>query len=244
MMQIMAAVRKDVVIFNPTPNEYEAVKRHVASAEFKNIRVTVVESGMGKINAAFAMAAEVLPRLAAGNAPALLIGAGTSGSLSQTLASGDIIVSNSSTVGDWRMEDDAARHLAPYGDINFRPLDPALAEEMAITCNDPAVTGLMARLDAGFKRGRMLTTDTFVSGAAHKLRLGRDFAALACDMESAAFAYTAASRLGGLPWLTIRIVADTSDDSLNDYVHRESNMVEILGQKTRMLLKTFDDMLA
>ncbi len=244
MMQMMSSRKKDVVVFNPTPNEYEAVKRHVAAAAFDNINPHVVESGMGKINAAFQMAAEVLPRLAGGRKPALLIGAGTSGSLSAKLASGDLIVSNSAIVGDWRLEDDSVRHAAAYGDINFRAVEPSLVEEMAITCDDPLVKTLMDRLGDGFKRGRMLTSDTFVSGVNHKLRLGRDFAALACDMESAAFAYTASKRLGGLPWLNLRIVADTIDESLHDYVNMEINMVEILGDKTVEVLKTLDGLLA
>lgn len=244
MMQMMASQKKDVIIFNPTPNEYAAVKRHVGAAGFHNIRATVVESGMGKINAAFQMAAEILPRLAAGNRPALVIGAGTSGSLSQSLSSGDLIVSNSAIIGDWRLEDEAARHPAAYGEINFRPVDAALVEEMDISCHDPLVISLLERLDESFKRGRLLTTDTFVSGVNHKLRLGRDFASLACDMESAAFAYTAATRLSGLPWLNVRIVADSIDESFNDYVNMEIDLVEILGQKTVTVLKALDDVLA
>lgn len=243
-MQMMSAMKKDVLIFNPTPNEYEAVRRHAAAAGFNNIRVTVVESGMGKINAAFQMAAAVLPRLALGNKPALVIGAGTAGSLSGTLKSGDLIASNSAVISDWRLEDGSARLFAPYGDINFRPLDPAVAEEMTITCDAPLVTALLEQLGAGFKHGRLLSSDTFVSGAAHKLRLGRDFAALACDMESAAFAYTASALLGGLPWLNLRVVADTIDESFHDYVNMEINMTEILGQKTVALLKTLDTILA
>ncbi len=235
--------KKSVYIFNPTVNEYEAVKAQVLARTFKNIQPEVFNSGMGKISAAFAVARETTRRLAPGQT-ALIIGAGTAGSLSAKLASGDMIVSNSATIGDWRMEDEAARHCAPYGGIDFRPVTPALAEEMAITCGDPLVTALMERLGEGFKRGRMLTGDTFVSGVGHKLRLGREFAALACDMESGAFAYTAARRLGGLPWLNLRIVADTIDDSLHDYVNMEINMVEILGAQTVLVLKTLDDLLA
>ncbi len=239
----MTSPKKDIIIFNPTPNEHEAVKKRVEAHSFKNVQPLIFESGMGKINAAFALAEAVAPRLAAGRHPLLVIGAGTSGSLSRSLASGDLIVSNSAIICDWRMEDEAARRCAPYGDINFRELSPELAEEMAITCEASPVTALLEKLGPDFKRGRILTSDTFVSGAAHKLRLGRDFSCLACDMESGAFAYGAQKRLGGLPWLNIRIVADTIDESLNDYVNMELDMVEILGRKTVELLKVLDDLL-
>lgn len=243
MMQMMSGRKKDVIIFNPTPNEYEAVARHVSGAGFRNINPRVIESGMGKINAAFAAAASIAPRLAAGGRPALMIGAGTSGSLSQALRSGDTIISNSAIVGDWRLEDGCVRQCAAYGQIQYRAIDSALASEMTITCDDPLVVDLLDALGSDFKRGRMLTADTFVSGVEHKLRLGRDFGCLACDMESGAFAYTATKRLGGVPWINIRIVADTIGHSLNDYVNMELDMTEILGRKTVEVLTALDALL-
>ncbi|UQZ88709.1 hypothetical protein C4J81_05620 [Deltaproteobacteria bacterium Smac51] len=241
----MSNSKKDIIIFNPTPNEFEAVKRHVGAASFRNINPTVIESGMGKINAAFQMAAEVLPRVEGGKKPAVVIGAGTSGSLNMKLTGGDMIVSNAAIIADWRMEDDFNRHCAAYGDINFRAVEPSLAEEMTIACTDPIVTTLLDRLEnRGFKRGRMLTSDTFVAGINNKLRLGHEFGCLACDMESAAFGYTASKRLDGIPWFNLRVVADTIDESLSDYVNMEIDMVEILGGKTVEALTILDELLA
>lgn len=240
----MTAADREVLIFTPTPNEFKAVRDQAARAVFKNFRVEVLESGPGKINAAFKMAAEISPRLAAGRRPALVIGAGTSGSLSLSLAGGDLVASSSAVISDWRLEDDSERRHGTYGQFDYRPLAPGLADEIALDCPDPTVQKLMGQLEAaGFKRGRMMTSDTFVAGAANKLALGRDFGCLACDMESGAFAFAAQRLLGGLPWLNLRVVADTLDETLHDYFNKEIDMVGILGHKTVQALQLLDELL-
>ncbi|MDR1045842.1 MAG: hypothetical protein LBP33_12135 [Candidatus Adiutrix sp.] len=232
---------KEVLVFTPTPNEYQAVKRRVAETAFSNIKVRVLESGPGKINAAFKMAAEVLPGLARGHRPAFLVGAGTAGSLNLEMASGDLIASTSCVISDWRMEDGRASQHGAYGQFVYEPLSAGLAESIALNCLDRTASRLMEHLGAqGFKRGRLMTSDTFVAGREHKLSLGRDFAALACDMESGAFAFTAQNLLGGLPWFNLRIVADSLDQSLADYFSMEIDLVEILGARTAEALQALD----
>ncbi len=240
----MHSAGREVLVFAPTPNEYEAVRRHVGRARFENFTATVVESGPGKINATFKMAAEILPRLAAGRRPAFVVGAGTSGSLSLDLAAGDLIASASVVISDWQMEDDAARHHGPYGQFTYQPLESGVADELAINCPDPLVGRLLDRLRAeGFKEGRMMTSDTFVAGSNHKLNRGREFNCLACDMESGAFAFTAQNLLGGLSWFNLRVVADTLDETLHDYFTKELDMTEILGDKTVQALAALDALL-
>lgn len=240
----MNNIDREVLVFTPTPNEFTAVRRHVAESSFKNFVVKVLESGPGKINAAFRMAAEITPRLAAGRRPAFVVGAGTSGSLSLELASGDLVASSSVVISDWRMEDDSDRRHGVYGLFTYHSLEPHLADKIALNCPDPTVTKLMDQLgQAGFKRGRMMTSDTFVAGQANKLSLGRDFKCLACDMESGAFAYAAQHLLGGLPWFNLRVVADTLDETLHDYFNKETDMVEILGSRTVQALTTLDELI-
>lgn len=240
----MSTNAREVLVFTPTPNEFAAVRSHVARGSFKNFRVKVVESGPGKINAAFKAAAEITPRLAAGRRPAFVVGAGTSGSLSLELAEGDLVASSSVVISDWRLEDDSDRRHGVYGLFNYQPLEPGLADEIALDCPDPTVGRLMEQLgQTGFKRGRLMTSDTFVAGQANKLGLGRDFKCLACDMESGAFAYAAQNLLGGLPWFNLRVVADTLDESLHDYFNKEVDMVEILGAKTVQALSALDELL-
>ena len=235
---------KEVLVFTPTPNEYKGIRKHLDGASFRNFRARVVESGLGKINAAFAVAQEASVMAGRGQRPAFIVGAGTSGSLSLELASGDVIASSSATISDWRMEDDSDRHYGRFPEINYQSADTILADALAMNCPDPLVEKLMDRLAAhGLKRGRMLTSDTFVVGAGHKLGLGRNFGCLACDMESGAFAYAAQERLGGVPWFNLRVVADTLDDALHDYINMEVDMVDILGARTVFALTTLDELM-
>ncbi|MDR2947184.1 MAG: hypothetical protein LBV79_10630 [Candidatus Adiutrix sp.] len=239
----MTAALPEILVFTPTPNEYRAGKEHVERAAFVHFTASVVESGPGKINAAFAMTAEVLPRIAAGRKPMLVMGSGTSGSLNASLAAGDMIASNSAVISDWLMDDGKSRQFGPYGQFVYRGMDDRLADEMALECADPAVEKLLAALPAvGFKRGRLCTADTFVAGLDNKLGQGRAFGALACDMESGAFAFTA-GKLLRLPWLNLRVVADTLNETLSDYFEKEGDMVDILGAKTARALTILDGLL-
>jgi|GEM_PF-1942698 len=253
MMHMMTAAQgnlpmnkasSEILVFTPTPNEFKAVRNHVAGSSFQNFIVKVVESGPGKINAAFKMAAEIIPRLAAGRRPAFVMGAGTSGSLSVELVSGEMVVSSSAVISDWRMENDSERFHGDYGLFSYHKLEPRVVDEIALNCPDPTVIKLMGQLEkAGFKRGRMMTSDTFVAGPRHKLNLGREFKCLACDMESGAYAYAAQHLLGGLPWFNLRVVADTLDESLHDYFSKEIDMVDVLGTKTAQALTILDELL-
>lgn len=234
----------EILVFTPTPNEFKAVSNHVAGSSFKNFIVKVVESGPGKINAAFKTAAEIMPRLATGRRPSFVIGAGTSGSLSVELTSGEMVVSSSVVISDWCMENDSERLHGDYGLFSYHSLEPQVADEIALSCPDPTVAKLMGQLEKrGFKRGRIMTSDTFVAGPRNKLNLGREFKCLACDMESGAYAYAAQRLLGGLPWFNLRVVADTLDESLHDYFNKEIDMVNVLGAKTAQALTILDELL-
>ena len=234
---------KEIVILTPTPNEYRSVSRHAGLASLRRLAVTVVECGPGKINSAFAAAREVLPKISAQGPGAILIGAGTSGSLSLDLAGGEVIASNSSVICDWRMEDGESETVSPYGWFDYRAPDPAHVERMVIECRDPLIEALLGALSPlGFKTGRMLTSDCFISGKEHKLAMGRRYGCLACDMESGAFGYLANRHLG-IPWINFRVVADTLDEALSDYFAIERDMTDILGQKLVEALGRLDGLL-
>ena len=232
---------RDILVLTPTPREFAAVSRHLAGA-FKNFRVRIVASGPGAVNAAFRTAEAALGRPEGG--PALIIGAGTCGSLSRDLAGGEMIASAEAVIADWLMEDDAGLRHGPYGLFNYRPLSPETLADLVIRCPDPLVAALLDRLEqAGFRRGRLMTSDVFVAGLENKLAKGRSFQALGCDMESGVFAYAAQNLLGGSPWLNLRVVADTLDETLADYFDKEADMTEILGAKTRQALEILDGLL-
>ncbi len=230
-----------ILVFSPTEQEYEGVKRHLEALKLQNFEVLVLHSNLGKINAAFAVGAKVATLLAEGELPKLIVGAGTCGSLSLSLRDGDVIASTASLISDWQMKDETTELFSPYGLLDFRSPDSKLVTDLTIKCTDPHLVQLMSILAAqGFKTGRLLTSDTFVSGKDLKLRLGRDFNSLACDMESGAFAYVAQEL--AVPWLNFRVVADTIDESFQEYVAKEENMVDILGAKVAEALLVYDSL--
>ncbi|MCL2029186.1 MAG: hypothetical protein FWG97_02070 [Deltaproteobacteria bacterium] len=233
---------REILILTPTPREFAAVSRHLTGG-FKKFRARIVSSGPGAINAAFRTAEAVLGR--AGGGADFIIGAGTCGSLSRELAGGEMIASNEAVIADWLMEDDSGRYYGPYDRFEYRPLSNDTAEELSIRCSDPLVAALMDRLElAGFRRGRLMTSNVFVAGLENKLAKGRSFKALGCDMESGVFAYAARNLLGGRPWFNLRVVADTLDETLADYFTKEADMTEILGAKTKEALDIFDELLS
>jgi adenosylhomocysteine nucleosidase len=67
-------------------------------------------------------------------------------------------------------------------------------------------------------QGPVLTSAELVCGPAHKSQLFRDTAAVAVDMESAAVGVVA--RLHGLPFMVLRVVADTAADALPAVLQR------------------------
>lgn len=233
---------KEVVIFTPTPNEYRAVSRHIGLAAFKNLTATVIECGPGRINAAYHFTKEVCLRPGS-KERLIVVGAGTSGSLSLDLAGGDIIVSSSAIISDWRMEDGQTLKVSPYAMFDYRDPDSTQVGRMVIECREPLVGDFLAAIPQDeFKLGRMLTSEAFVSGKDHKLSMGKTYGCLACDMESGVFGHMA-GKFAGVPWFNVRVVADTLDDSLNDYFAIERDMTDMLGRQLVAALGKLDALL-
>ena len=240
-----SASPREIIVFNPTPKEFEACTRHVKAAKFKNFTVRTVLTGPGKINATYKVTEELLPLLKKDKAPFIIIGAGTSGSLSKKLKSGDIAASAKAFITDWQMvEDHKPPFLSPYDELDFKSVNENTVERLLIECNDPLITELMAKLaGVGFKVGRFVSSDTFVAGLKAKLEKGATFNALVCDMESGTFGYLANKKFGGIPWFNLRVVADTIDHNFADYVEMEEDMTDILGRRLVEALTILDSMI-
>jgi nucleoside phosphorylase len=235
-----AVTPKEVLIFTATPNEHRSVSESVGRAAFDRLICHVIDCGPGRINASFTVAGILAARLANGAPPAIMAGVGTSGSLSLSLKQGDVIISNSAIISDWRMEDGRQVTVSPYGRFDYRPPDPRQIEAMVIECRDPLIVRLLEGLESqGFRRGRLMTSEAFVTGKEYKLKRGATFGCMACDMESGVYAYIG-SGLVKAPWFNVRIVADTLDETLNDYFQKEKKITDILGEKVVEILKFLD----
>ncbi|MDR3204816.1 MAG: hypothetical protein LBV23_08740 [Deltaproteobacteria bacterium] len=232
-----------VVVITPTPNEYRSVSDCLGRTSFSKLDCQAYESGPGRINAIFTATRELWPLRASNSGPVILVGCGTAGSLSLNLAAGEVIVSNRAVISDWRREDGQTVKVSPYGWFDYKSPDPEQVAKMVIESRDLMVKYLLTELtEKGFKSADTLTSEAFVEGRDHKLKLGRTFNCAVCDMESGALAYLA-GRLLNVAWFNIRIVADTLDEALGDYFAKERNITEILGRKTVEILSLLDSLI-
>ncbi|MDR2406404.1 MAG: hypothetical protein LBE27_08560 [Deltaproteobacteria bacterium] len=229
-----------ILVMAPTPAEYAMVFESLSKKTYTNFEVSVLESGPGKINAAMRLSEELSLRRNQ-PLPVIVVGAGTSGSLNLSLKGGDVLASSECVISDWRHEDGNEVWVAPYGVFDYSLPEDEKIQQMLIREEDPLIVDLMDRLHRnGFQSGRILTSDTFVSGKDYKLALGKVFGADICDMESASFAYTAQQRKA--KFFNLRVVADTLDETLSDYFAKETDVARILGEKVSEALTMFDEM--
>ena len=128
-------------------------------------------------------AARATEALIDGHRPKLVISAGFAGGLDVRLHRGDIV---------W--VDGLVDEAGEQYETERRRLPAALAE-----AKDCFV-------------GRLLTVDRIIRLPDEKLALGRQYAALACDMESIAVAEVCRRR--EVPFLAVRVINDAADDLL------------------------------
>lgn len=232
--------KAEVFIFTPTHEEYRLLADNLSDEAFDNFIVRVIETGSGLINTAAKAAAFLEPYRAAREKP-LIMGAGICGSLNLKLRAGDAVCSTEAILGDWAMETDHARTYGLYGEASYKALIGSTAEEMSLSSRSPQVQELLKRLAVkGFLPGRLFSSDTFITGLTAKLERGRRFGCLGADMESGALALVAEGL--GLPWLNLRVVADTLDQELKSADDPERDVRAILPLKALVLLSTFGQM--
>jgi nucleoside phosphorylase len=237
--------RKHLLILTPTPNEYKSVNSRLSKKTFSHLLVKVIQSGPGKIHAAFNVGQEFEKAKSKGINYSYLVGAGTSGSLNMGLKSGDMIVSTTAIISDWVMDNGEEITHSPYGIFDYQKLSKVCPNVLFLENYDSLVVSFLKKLRVkNYKIGNLLTSDAFICGKERKLSLGKNFNCLACDMESGVFAYLANKVLKNVSWFNFRVVADTLDDVLDDYFVMEKNMTEILGEKVLEALEIFDDILS
>lgn len=156
--------------------------------------VLLVESGVGKVNAAVATAA-----LAQAGAKRLVF-VGVAGAIVPNLKVGDAVIATKLIQHDV----DISVFGHPLGVISGQPAggaaDSAMVEGLAAACR---AIGVEARL------GVIASGDQFISSPARASAIASQFGAIAVEMEGAAVAQ--ACRQIGLPFAVLRWISDTAD---------------------------------
>lgn len=170
------------------------------SGRLDGMPVTIVRSGIGKVNAA--ICTQIL--VDDFNVDAV-INTGIAGSLHDKIEIADVVLSEDVLHHDM----DATGFGYPKGQIprmdvlSFKA-DPGLVALAKKACE-------AATPEIGIHTGRIVSGDQFVSDTEVKKRIVDDFAGLCTEMEGAAIAQTA--HLNNIPFVIIRTISDKSDNS-------------------------------
>lgn len=163
--------------------------------EYKSINLKTVCCGIGKVNAA------VATTLLAKECD-FLVNAGLSGGF-DGVSKYDIVVGTEFVEHDFDLTAIGYKLSEKPGQCSRFVADKKLVD---------SVTELYPFV----KTGLFVTGDSFISTADKHDVLAREFSPIACDMESAAFAY--AAKLHNVPFISIRMISDgANDDSADSY---------------------------
>jgi adenosylhomocysteine nucleosidase len=170
------------------------------AGEAHGVRVHLAQAGIGKANVA-ALSAHMLTRHPG---IGLMAFCGVAGSLHEGLAPGDLVIGTEVATHDYGALRDGRLHWFPTGDI---PIGPAPAPAyLSASPESPALARAMAAFPGRVVRGRIISGDVFLNCRSTRDRLWEAWGADAIDMESAAFAETAARF--GAPTLILRTISD------------------------------------
>ncbi len=186
--------------------------------------VVVTECGIGKVNAA--ATTQVMIDLFS---PTALINSGVGGALSEVLKVGDVVIGEDAIQHDY----DTTAFGDPMGLICFSseqrvdiPADKKLCEKLLVACESLADTTVL--------KGRIATGDKFISDTTTRLKIGKEFNALACEMEGCAVGQVCYRN--SVPFAILRCI---SDDSTNSTSMDYETFKGIAAAKTTAVLSEF-----
>jgi adenosylhomocysteine nucleosidase len=180
--------------------------------------VVLVESGIGKVNAAV-----VTTQLILQHKPEVILFTGVAGGLDPDLGVGDVVIGeraiqhDAGVRFDGRLDAHQAGHIPffnPTHTLGYYP-SPALLETAKKALDQVAFSEVLGRLPRSVV-GVILTGDQFISSPIERERLHREFGAHAVEMEGAAVAQVA-DRFD-VDCLVVRALSDMAgDDSELDF---------------------------
>ncbi|MBT4490602.1 MAG: 5'-methylthioadenosine/adenosylhomocysteine nucleosidase [Rhodospirillaceae bacterium] len=180
----------------------------VILGNYKGTDIALAQSGIGKVNAT--ICTQMLIDL---YKPTKLVFSGVAGGLLPNMQAGDIIVASHVVQYDMDLTAFGRRRGETPGRDRLIECNPDLVGKATIAFDD-AFEG--ANDGPNLMLGTIASGDKFVQGTDMQRWLQREFAALAAEMEGAAFGYTC--HLNNLPFAVIRALSDSSGESAsNDF---------------------------
>ncbi|MEF9945299.1 MAG: 5'-methylthioadenosine/adenosylhomocysteine nucleosidase [Lachnospiraceae bacterium] len=227
MIGIIGAMEEEIAVLKEEMQVEETTER--ASMTFYKgtlygKEVTIVKSGIGKVNAA--VCAQILADCFQVDT---LINTGIAGSLDAEINIGDIVISTDALHHDMdaTIFGDAAGQVPRMDTFSF-PADKMLVAK-AKKANEEA------NPDIHTFTGRILSGDQFISSGEVKNRIVRMFHGKCAEMEGAAIAHTA--YLNHISYVIIRAISDKADNSATmDYPQFQEQAILHLVRLMRTLL--------
>ena len=173
---------------------------------FKGVDIALAQCGIGKVNAT--ICTQMLIDL---YRPDAMLFSGVAGGLLPNMTVGDIIIASHLIQYDMDLTAFGRRHGEQPGRDRMIECDPDMVQEAAAAYDamfpDPGV-------GPNLMLGTIASGDRFIQDQKTLRWLQREFAALATEMEGAAFGYTC--HLNEVPFVVIRGLSDTADHNASD----------------------------
>ncbi len=182
-------------------------------AEFNGFPITIVQSGVGRDNATVATG-----RLLKLFKIHLIISTGFAGGLQQEIKIGDLIIAKNALY----------TKLIEHKEAVFKlPCEPSFVRLAMDICNEKGLP---------VYEGDIVTVDEIIAQSKGKMSLGKNFSALAVDMETAFIGQAALN--AGIPFVSVRSISDdVTDDIVVDYKRfvDEGGNIKFLSALTQIL---------
>lgn len=189
------------------PAVTEIAGRRFVEGRLGEHRAVVVQSGIGKVNAAVT-AQLLIDRFA----PDALINTGMAGGLAPELAVKDLVIGTEAVQHDFDITafGHAPGYIGPGGD-DGQPT--VFAADPTLTAAALSAARRVLPADSHVYCGRIASGDIFVDDSGLKSRIRTRFGAAAAEMEGASIAQTAAAN--GVPFIILRTVSDLAEHQAN-----------------------------
>ncbi len=217
MLGIIGAMQQEVAELKALMEE--VTTERVAGMEFfkgklEQKEVVVVQSGIGKVNAALCV------QVLADRYPIDgIVNTGIAGSLDATIDIGDIVLSTDAVEHDM----DVTAFGYPYGQVPGTKDRAFVADARLLEIAKEA----SGEIQSGIKThiGRIATGDQFIAQKEKKEWIQTEFEASCTEMEGAAIAHAAVRN--EIPFLIVRAISDKADNSAEmDYETFEKMAIE------------------
>jgi len=211
MLGIIGAMDEEVqLLLKNMTRKKETVHAQIAvtTGKFKGVEIALAQSGIGKVSAT--ICTQMMIDLFK---PRAMIFSGVAGGLLPNMLAGDIIVASHVVEYDMDLTAFGRRHGETPGRDRLIECNPDLVAK-ATSAFDAAFDG--AKNAPNLMLGTIASGDRFVQDKNMLRWLQREFAALATEMEGAAFGHTC--HLNDLPFVVIRALSDSSgNDASGDF---------------------------